>query len=216
MSKKQIQVALDTLDFDKTCTLAALVSPYVDIIEIGTPCIKYNGIQILKALQVACPSNQILVDLKTMDAGFYEASAFYQAGADICTVLGAAGIPTIRGVVEAASAHGKQAQVDLINVDDKAGVARAAVVAGAHIIGIHTGLDAQAAGATPFVDLHKMRDLNLDALLSVAGGIHAGTVQQVAKLGVDIIVIGAAIYGAASPATAAANIRRLLDEVVIL
>jgi 3-hexulose-6-phosphate synthase len=151
-----------------------------------------------------------------MDAGFYEASAFYQAGADICTVLGAAGIPTIRGVVEAADAHGKQAQVDLINVTDKATVARAAVAAGAHIIGIHTGLDAQAAGATPFVDLHKILDLGLGTRLSVAGGIHAGTVQQVATFDVDIIVIGAAIYGAASPATAAANIRRLLDAVVIL
>lgn len=214
MNNTMIQIALDTLDFDKTCTLAALVSPYVDIIEIGTPCIKYNGIQILHALKSSCPGNKILVDLKTMDAGFYEASAFYQAGADICTVLGAAGLPTVKGVVEAANAHGKQAQVDLINVADKAAVARAAVAAGAHIIGIHTGLDAQAAGATPFVDLHKMRDLNLGALLSVAGGIHAGTVQQVARFGVDIVVIGAAIYGAASPAGAAAEMRRLLDALV--
>lgn len=214
MSNTMIQVALDTLDFDTTCTLAALVSPYVDIIEIGTPCIKYNGIQILHALKSSCPSNKILVDLKTMDAGFYEASAFYNAGADICTVLGAAGLPTVTGVVEAANAHGKQAQVDLINVADKAGFARAAVAAGAHIIGIHTGLDAQAAGATPFEDLHNLRALDLEVRLSVAGGIHAGTVQQVARLGVDIVVIGAAIYGAASPAAAAAEIRRVLDVMV--
>ena len=41
----------------------------------------------------------------------------------------------------------------LINVDDKVGCARACAEIGAQIVGVHTGLDAQAAGHTPFADL---------------------------------------------------------------
>jgi 3-hexulose-6-phosphate synthase len=43
MAKALIQMALDSLDFDATIALAEQVAPYVDILEIGTPCIKYNG-----------------------------------------------------------------------------------------------------------------------------------------------------------------------------
>ena len=82
------QMALDSLDFDGTVALATLVAPHVDILEIGTPCIKHNGVKLLEVLRAKFPNNKILVDLKTMDAGFYEAEPFYKAGADICTVLG--------------------------------------------------------------------------------------------------------------------------------
>ena len=90
------QMALDSLDFDATVALAETVAPHVDILEIGTPCIKHNGIKLLETLKAKFPNNLILVDLKTMDAGEYEAEPFYKAGADICTVLGASGIATIK------------------------------------------------------------------------------------------------------------------------
>ncbi|MGZ4958140.1 MAG: orotidine 5'-phosphate decarboxylase / HUMPS family protein, partial [Methylomonas sp.] len=43
MARPLIQMALDSLDFNQTVALADQVAPYVDIFEIGTPCIKYNG-----------------------------------------------------------------------------------------------------------------------------------------------------------------------------
>jgi 3-hexulose-6-phosphate synthase len=80
---------------------------------------------------------------------------------------------------------------------------------GAHIIGVHTGLDQQAAGQTPFGDLGMVTSLNTGAKVSVAGGIKAGTVRQVVDAGADIVVAGAAIYGAADPAAAATEITAL-------
>ena len=145
----QTQMALDSLDFDATVALATKVAPHVDILEIGTPCIKHNGIELLKTLRAKFPNNKILVDLKTMDAGFYEAEPFYKAGADICTVLGTADIGTIKGVIDVANKYGKMAQVDLINVADKKARTLEVAKLGAHIIGVHTGLDQQAAGQTP-------------------------------------------------------------------
>jgi len=211
MATPLIQMALDSLDFDATVALAEQVADSVDIFEIGTPCIKHNGINLVKELRAKFPNHLLLVDLKTMDAGAYEAAPFYEAGADICTVLGVSGLATCQGVIDAANACGAEAQIDLINVDDKAACARATVEAGAQIVGVHTGLDAQAAGHTPFDDLALIASLGLNVRVSVAGGINQTTVQDVVRAGADIIVVGAAIYGAESPAEAAREIRELVD-----
>ena len=213
MAKALIQMALDSLDFDATVALATTVAPYVDIFEIGTPCIKHNGINLVRELRARFPDKLLLVDLKTMDAGEYEATPFYAACADIVTVLGVSGLATCQGVIKAANAHGAEAQIDLINVEDKVACARATCEAGAQIIGIHTGLDAQAAGHTPFADLNDIAALGLPVRISVAGGIKASTVQDVVRAGASIVVVGAAIYGAASPADAAREIRELVDAV---
>ncbi|MEI6268687.1 MAG: 3-hexulose-6-phosphate synthase [Methylococcaceae bacterium] len=213
MAKALIQMALDSLDFDATVGLATLVAPYVDIFEIGTPCIKHNGINLVRELRERFPDKLLLVDLKTMDAGEYEATPFYAAGADIVTVLGVSGLATCQGVIKAANAHGAEAQIDLINVEDKVACAKATCEAGAQIMGIHTGLDAQAAGHTPFADLNDIAALGLPVRISVAGGIKASTVQDVVRAGASIVVVGAAIYGAASPADAAREIRELVDAV---
>lgn len=211
MARPLIQLALDSLDFEQTLQLAEQTAPYIDIFEIGTPCIKHNGIDLVKALRSRFPDKLILVDLKTMDAGEYEATPFYAAGADICTVLGVSGMATIAGVINAAKAYQAEAQIDLINVPNKLACAREAAALGAHIIGVHTGLDAQAAGQTPFADLQDIAALDLKVRVSVAGGIKANTIKQVVDAGADIIVVGAAIYGAASPADAARQLRDLAD-----
>jgi len=61
--------------------------------------------------------------------------------------------------------------------------------------------------------LNLIAGLNLGVRISVAGGINAKTVQDVVRAGANIIVVGAAIYGAASPAESAREIRELVDAV---
>lgn len=206
MNTPKIQMALDSLDFDATIELATQVAPYVEIFEVGTPCIKFNGLKIVEALKAKFPQHEILVDLKTMDAGEYEAAPFYAAGADICTVLGVSGPATIAGVVKAAAQYDAKVQVDLINVADKLACAKESAEIGAQIIGVHTGLDAQAAGQTPYEDLNEIAALNLDVMISVAGGVNVSTARQVVDSGASIVVVGAAIYGAESPAESAKEI----------
>jgi hypothetical protein len=112
MAKALIQLALDSLDYDTTVTLAQRASRYVDCIEIGTPCLKVNGLALVKDLRARFPTKLIFADLKTMDAGYYEAEPFFKAGADITTVLGTADLDTIKGVIAVANKYGKKAQVE--------------------------------------------------------------------------------------------------------
>ena len=207
-----IQAALDTLDYEQTLRLAKSISPYVDIIELGTPCVKFNGIHIVEAIHSLVPKCLTLADLQTMDAGQYEAAPFYAVGADIVTVLGAADAGTIKGVVEASKSTKAQAQVDLINVKNKLETVALAYELGAHIIGVHTGLDQQAKGQTPFEDLRKVQQMKVGLKISVAGGINKDTVRQVIDAGADIVVVGAAIYGATDPVRAAAEIREAVER----
>ena len=208
-----IQAALDTLDYEQTLQLAKLISPYVDIIELGTPCIKYNGIRVVETVHTLVgPKCLTLADLKTMDAGQYEAAPFYKVGADIVTVLGAADAGTIKGVVEASKTTKAQVQVDLINVEKKLVAVAIAYELGAHIIGVHTGLDQQAKGQTPFEDLKKVQVMKVGLKISVAGGINKYTVRQAIDAGADIVVVGAAIYGAADPVRVAAEIREAVER----
>jgi len=74
MARPLIQLALDSLDNATTFKLATLAAPYVDVLEIGTPNIKANGLTLVRELKRKFPNKLLLVDLKTMDAGEYEAS----------------------------------------------------------------------------------------------------------------------------------------------
>lgn len=212
----QIQAALDTLDFQHTLAIARAIAPYVDIIELGTPCIKFNGIRIVEEMIKAVPKCKVLADLKTMDAGYYEAAPFFRVGADIVTVLGASDAGTIAGVVSASKQKDGvmtgMAQVDLISIDNKFEKAFQAEALGAHILGIHTGLDEQAAGRTPFKDLNSIVRLGLSLKISVAGGITKETVRQVIDAGAHIVVSGAYIYGADNPVRAAAELREEVER----
>lgn len=205
-----IQLALDQLDLDEAETIAIEAHEFIDIFEVGTPCLKYNGIAAVQRILKAAAGKPVLADLKTMDAGQYEAEPFYKFGASICTVLGVASTLTIQGVVRAAHLHGKKAQVDLIGVNNPIEAVQTLAGLGADIIGIHTGIDNQKAGETPFEDLRAISSLGLSTSISVAGGLGPETARTAMDLGADIIVVGSQITSAADPRTAAQAVHQAL------
>lgn len=209
-TRLQIQLALDQLDIDQAIEVASSTYDYIDIFEIGTPCLKCNGIEAIKRILTVAGDKPVLADLKTMDAGYYEAEPFYQAGASICTVLGAATTKTIEGVIAAARQYGGRVQVDLINTSNKSFLATQLVELGVDIIGIHTGIDSQQSGETPYEDLRAIQSLGLGCTLSVAGGIGAEHVRSAADLGAEIIVVGGKITAAPDPRAAAMAIQLAL------
>ena len=77
----------------------------------------------------------------------------YKAGADYCTVLGVTDTLTIKGCLDAAEKYGKKVFVDMICVKDIEGRVAEIEEAGVNCIGVHVGVDLQAAGVTPMDDL---------------------------------------------------------------
>lgn len=73
---------------------------------------------------------------------------------------------------------------------------------GVRAVAVHTGTDAQARGATPLRQLAEVRRAVPDLLVSVAGGIHASTVDRFLDEGADVVVVGAGITHAADRAAA--------------
>lgn len=202
----KLQVAMDVLTTADALTLAGKVAEHVDIIELGTPLIKAEGLRAITAIKEAHPDKIVFADLKTMDAGELEADIAFSAGADLVTVLGTAGDSTIVGAVKAATKHGKGVVVDLIGVADKATRAREVTDLGAQFVEMHAGLDEQAEEGFS-LDTLLTQGTESGVAFSVAGGVSAATIQAVQKSGASVAVAGGAIYGTTDPAAAAAELR---------
>ena len=84
----KLQVALDLLTIEDALELAGKVAEHVDIIELGTPLIKAEGLSAVTAIKEAHPTKIVFADMKTMDAGELEADIAFKAGADLVSVLG--------------------------------------------------------------------------------------------------------------------------------
>jgi 3-hexulose-6-phosphate synthase len=208
----KLQVAIDLLTTEDALALAAKVAPYVDIIELGTPLIKNMGSAVITAMKNAHPDKLVFADLKTADAGELEADIAFKAGADLVTVMGAAGNATIIGAVKAAKAHGKGVVVDTIGYPDRVKRAQEVSGMGVEFVELHAGLDEQwTAGYSIQVLIDEAARAGVP--VSIAGGVNISNVAAVIKAGAQVVVAGAAIYGAEDPAVAAKALRGAIDAV---
>lgn len=202
----KLQLALDTLTTEHALWIARRAREYVDILEIGTPLIKHEGVAVVRALRQEFPEKELLADLKTMDAGEYEAGFCFEAGADLVTVLGVADLRTIEGAVRSARSQNRRVAVDLMSVPDKAARARDAEAAGANLVAVHSGIDQQRGGHNPLADLDSvMHAVRLPVM--VAGGIDLTTVDAVVERGPAVVVVGAAVTSSDEPGDIARRIR---------
>jgi len=208
----KLQVAIDLLSTADALKLLQKVAPYVDVIELGTPLIKQQGLSVVTNVKAAYPDKLVFADMKTMDAGELEANLAFEAGADIMTVLASAGDSTITGAVKAGKAHGKAVVADMIGVADKPARLLELKALGVTWVELHAGLDEQAqSGYT--IDTLLEAGRNASIPFSVAGGINSDRIGAVEAAGATIAVAGAAIYGAANPAASAKALREKIKNL---
>ena len=206
----KLQLALDVLTTEAAIELATQTQEYIDIIEIGSPLIKHEGLRLVIKMRELFPDKELLVDLKTMDVGEYESDFCFKAGADIVTVLGAADIETVKGSIKSAKKHGKKVMVDMINVDDKVILANIVSSLGADYVGIHSGIDQQLVGGSPLKDLQAVKE-GSEIPVIVAGGINIQTIDAILEADPDVVVVGGAITSSPTPAISAKAIKDKID-----
>jgi len=204
----KLQLALD-VDLKKSLKICKEVKNYIDIIELGTPLIKKEGLGIIRKFKKF--RKIILADLKTMDVGFLEAEMAFKSGADIATVCGSSYLDTISGAISAGRKYRKKVLVDLINIDSCKEIKKI-IKLKPNYIGIHTGIDMQKQGKTPFKDLKKLSKMVSSKKIAVAGGINEKTVSKIAEYNPEIIVIGGAITNSKNPLKVVKKLKEVLNE----
>lgn len=191
--RPRLQVALDFNVLSRARRVAEeAVAGGADILEVGTPLLKSEGLDAVRELRAAFPALPLVADTKTMDAGRAEMEMAAKAGASHATVLGVASPSTLRECVEAGRNYGIAVLVDLVGTPDPLAVARLAQELGAAGVGVHCPIDEQMLGRDPFETLRRVRAaVSLDVW--VAGGINAETAATAAAAGADVVVVGGAI-----------------------
>jgi len=209
-----LQIALDFVDLHRAQGVAReAVKGGVDWIEIGTPLLKAEGLDAVRALKKEFPSHTIVCDNKTMDAGRIEVEAAAKAGAGVATVLGAAPDATIRECIEAGRTYGVKIAVDLANVADPVARAKQAEEWGADFVSVHCPIDQQMEGHDPFEALRAVANA-VSVPISVAGGIQSETAAEAVKAGASVVVVGGAITKSENAEEATRAFKRVLETGV--
>lgn len=212
MSKVKLQVALDFVELPRAITVAeAAVAGGADLIEVGTPLIKSEGLDAVRKLREMFPGKTIIADMKTMDAGKIETEAAAKAGANVMTVCGTAAESTIRECVETGKHYGIEVAVDLLQMADPVSFAKRASDLGVAWLDVHCPIDVQMTGGDPLSLLKEIRKVT-DLTVVVAGGINSETAPAAVAAGADVVIVGGAITKAIDPKQATADIRQAMDS----
>ncbi len=191
-----LQLALDHENLSRALKVAKeAVEGGIDFLEAGTPLIKSEGLNAVRALRGEFPSITIVADMKIIDAGRLETECAAKAGANIIHVLGGASDATIKECIEAARRYDAKITVDLLGLQSRERMiqrAKEVELMGAASVCVHTPIDMQMRGALPFDDLKEVASA-VSIPVTVAGGINSETAADAIEAGATIVIVGGAI-----------------------
>jgi 3-hexulose-6-phosphate synthase/6-phospho-3-hexuloisomerase len=182
-----------------------------DWIEIGTPLIKSEGMNAIRAMRKAFPDRTILADMKTVDTGAMEVEMAAKAGADVVIILGSADDSTLLDALRSAHKYGVRLMADLISTPDPAKRAVELENLGLDYVNVHIGIDQQMMGKDPISLLMEISE-KIKLQLAVAGGLDAYSAAQAVKAGASIVIVGGNITRSDNVTEAARKIRQSVDS----
>jgi 3-hexulose-6-phosphate synthase/6-phospho-3-hexuloisomerase len=208
-----LQVALDMMHLKRALAIGKeAVEGGADWIEVGTPLLKSEGAEAIRALRKAFPHRTIVADMKTMDVGGFEVEIAVKAGADIVTVMGLSDDATISESALSARRYGAKVMVDLMNVQDKKARAKRSAELGAGYVCLHVGIDEQMHGRTSSIELVKDVVRSSELPVAVAGGINQANARGFVRAGASIIIVGGAIIKAEDVRAAAREVKKAMTS----
>jgi len=210
--KNILQVALDLLNEHRALAIAKeSVDGGADWLEVGTPLIKSEGMDIVRKLKENFPDKILVADMKTMDTGAFETEMAAKAGADVVCVLAASDNSTIIDAIKSARKYGTKVMVDLIGVENKIKRSKELEKLGADYLCMHVGIDEQMIGKNPIKILSSIVE-NTNIPLAVAGGLNSETTADVVNAGASIVIVGGAITKAKDVKKATEIIKKSINE----
>jgi 3-hexulose-6-phosphate synthase len=204
----QISVDVGTLDLGLSVASAAIAAG-VDIVEMGTPLLKTQGVaNVVPAFRKRFPAAILLADMKTMDGGGGEARSVFAGGGNIVDFLALAGVDTAKSIC-AVRDEFRRASPELprlvfadIMVPNQGSAAVAGdvalrmVEAGVDAVGIHLQSDARRANPKLIEDDY-LGDVARAVFarvggavpVQVVGGLSIAQARKLAKAGLRAFVI---------------------------
>jgi 3-hexulose-6-phosphate synthase/6-phospho-3-hexuloisomerase len=209
-----LQVALDFLELSRALGVAREAWKGGAVwIEAGTPLLKSEGLEAIRALRREFPKAYIIADTKTLDAGRTEFEASAKAGANCATVCVTESDSTVLQCIEAGRNYGIDVCVDLLGLrgDRLIEVAKKCEEWGAHHVGLHLPIDDQMRGLDVTGSLRDLRP-HVTIPIAVAGGVNSETAPAVVKAGAQIVIVGGAITKSADAAGATRTILKAIQS----
>jgi len=211
-----VQIALDFVNLNRALRVAeAAAAGGADWLEAGTPLIKSEGLDCLRALRRGFPQKTLVADMKIMDVGRIESESAFKAGANVVCVLGVADDSTIKECVEAAKNYGGRVMVDLLGLSDPTRRAREVEKMGIDYIGMHTSIDEQMRGKDPFSQLREV-SRTVSVPVAVAGGINSETAARAIDAGASVVIVGGAVIKAKDPGEATRLIKEAIKDKKVI
>lgn len=201
----KIQLALDRLTIEECIRISQEAGPYVDMIEVGTGVIKEYGMSVVQEIRKRFPDKLIVADMKTCDAGKFEAVQAFEAGAHITTVMGFAGDRTIQDMLAVAEEYGCRLMVDLLGITDVSRVRELHEI-GVRLFNIHIGIDSQQDQKWSS-DYFRMLEGFDDIEIAVSGGISKQVIPFLLQQSPDVLIVGSAITSQADAGSAAQELK---------
>lgn len=207
-----LQVALDFVDLHRAVKVAeAAIEGGADWLEIGTPLIKSEGMNAVRHLRKLFPGRTLIADMKTMDAGRAEMEIAAKAGANIAVVMGNAPVSTIRECIQAGKNYGIKICVDCIDSSNIGDCVADIEKWGADFIAVHTAIDDQMYGKTPFDTLRHVCS-KVKIPVAVAGGINSENVVDAVNAGASVVIVGGYISKSKDVKIATETIKNAMRE----
>jgi 3-hexulose-6-phosphate synthase/6-phospho-3-hexuloisomerase len=209
-----LQVALDFLELSRALGVAREAwKGGATWIEAGTPLLKSEGLEAIRALRREFPKAYLIADTKTLDAGRTEFEAAAKAGANCATVCVTESDSTVLECIEAGRNFGIDVCVDLLGLHGQRllEVAKKCEEWGAHHVGLHLPIDEQMRGLDVTAALRELRP-HVSLPIAVAGGVNSENAPAMVKAGAQIVIVGGAITKSADAAGATRTLLRTMKE----
>ncbi len=213
-----LQVALDFTRLEDALKLAKdLASLGVDVIEVGTPLIKSEGLRAISLIKSVSPQNIVLADMKTADVGELETEMAWKAGAAASTVLASSDDEVVKSALDKGREVGIDVIVDTVGVRDVKKRVAEVIKLGANIINIHVGIDVQKLRGLTAADVAaNYADLIRDypqVNFSISGGVKLNDSEKLSRLGFKLVIVGSAITKSTNPVDTANSFLKQLRKV---
>ncbi len=206
-----LQVALDLMHSRRAVQIAReAVAGGADWLEVGTPLLKSEGVEVIRELRALFPEKTIVADMKTMDTGGFETEIVARAGGNINTVMAVADDGTILEAVRSGKKYGCRIMVDLLGVPDPIERAREVREMGADLLCVHLSIDDQMMGKSMPEHIKELLE-KVDLPLAVAGGVTSETAPLLLEMGVSIIIVGGAITKSPDVEEASRTVKRSME-----